>query len=176
MIVESTVPLNQLQALLNAIPGNHIFLLPDAPIYTIIGATDSFLQTSYNIREQLIGKSLFEVFPDNPTDEKANGVSNLRASLNQVVEHQKAHQMADQRYDIINPTTGAFEFKVWAASNKPVLDADGSIQCIIHSTEDITEKVRLQEENEIKEQRLVESESRFRSIVVQAPVPILLSR
>ena len=90
MRVETEVSLNQLQATLNAIPGNHIFLLPDAPIYTIIGATDSFLQISYRTREQLIGKPLFEVFPDNATNEKANGVSNLRASLNQVLYYKKA--------------------------------------------------------------------------------------
>jgi len=176
MRVENEVSLNQLQATLNAIPGNHVFVFPDAPRYTIIGATDSFLEISYTTREQIIGKPLFEVFPDNATNEKATGASNLRNSLDQVVEQKKAHQMVDQRYDIINPTTGAFEFRVWAASNKPVLDTEGAIKCIIHTTEDITEKVRLLEENAIKEEQLMESESRFRRMVEQAPVPMLLSR
>ena len=176
MNIGTIVPPVDLQTLLNVIPGNHIFLLPDAPTYTIIGATDSFLQTSYCTREQLIGKPLFDIFPDNDADEAPTGVSNLRASLNLVVEQKKAHKMADQRYDIINPTTGAFELKVWTASNKPVLDADGAIQCIIHTTEDITDKVRLQEDNEVKGEQLEESQNRFRRMVEQAPLPILLSR
>ena len=176
MRVERVVPPIDLQTTLNAIPGNHVILLPDAPTFTIIGATDSFLQTSYTTRDQLIGRPLFEIFPDNTADEKATGVMNMRASLEHVIRHKEAHQMADQRFDIINPHTGGFEYKVWAASNKPVFNAEGAIQCIIHTTADITEKVRLQEENKLKEERLNESEKRFRSMVEQAPVPILLSR
>ena len=176
MIAESTVPQIDLSIIMNAIPGNHVFLLPNAPTFTIIGATDSFLQTSYTTREQIIGKPLFEIFPDNSTDEKATGVNNLRASLTYVLLQKEAHQMALQRYDIVNPHTGAFEFKVWAASNKPILNREGAIQYIIHTTEDITEKVQLQEEIVLKEKKLQESESRFRSMVEQAPVAILLSR
>ena len=176
MNLESVVPPTDLQTTLNAIPGNHVILLPDAPNFTIIGATDSFLQTSYTTREQLIGKPLFKVFSDDTTNENATGVINLLASLNFVIDQKETHQMPNQRFDIINPHTGEFEFKVWAASNKPVLDAAGNIQCIIHTTEDITEKVRLQKENILREEQLNESERRFRHMVEQAPVPILLSR
>lgn len=168
-------PIN-LQTTLNAIPGNHVILLPNAPTFTIIGVTDAFLQTSLTAREQIVGKPLFEVFPDDPANEKATGVNNLRASLNNVVTQKVAHQMTNQRYDIINPQTGAFEIRVWAASNKPVLDAGGAIQCIIHTTEDVTEKVRMQEDIVVGAEKLQESESRFRRMVEQAPIPILLSR
>lgn len=174
MHLESSVPAIDLQTTLNAVPGNHVILLPDAPSFTIVGATDSFLKISYQTREQIVGRPLFEVFPD--SNEEATGVTNLHASLNYVMEHKEEHQMADQRYDIINPVTGEFEFKVWAASSKPVFDSEGKIQCIIHTTEDLTEKVRLQEENDIRREKLMDSESRFRNMVEQAPVPILLTR
>ena len=134
-----------LQAVVNAIPGNHVLLLPDAPAFTIMGVTDTFLQTSYTTREQILGRSLFEIFPDNTTGGRAAGVANLLASLNHVLAHKEVHQMADQQYDIINPHTGAFEFKVWAASNTPVLDADGAVQCIIHTTEDITDRIKAEQ-------------------------------
>jgi hypothetical protein len=32
-------------------------------------------------REQILGKGIFEVFPDNPNDPSADGVRNFRASL-----------------------------------------------------------------------------------------------
>ena len=173
---ETVLPPIALQTIVNAIPGNHVFLLPNAPIFTIIGATDSFLHTSYTTREKIIGKPLFEIFPDNAIDEKATGATNLRASLYHVIDHREAHQMADQRYDIINPQAGAFEYKVWAAFNMPVLNDEGTIQYIIHTTEDITEKVRLQEENAGNVQQLNDSEKRFRRMVEQVHIPILLSR
>ena len=177
MNLETAVPfLLDLHPILNAIPGNHVILLPNPPTFTIVGATDTFLKTSYTIRDKIVNRPLFEIFPDDTTDEKADGVSNLRASLEYVMDHKEIHLMADQRYDIINPQTGAFEFKVWAASNRPVMNAEGQIQCIIHTTEDITEKVKLREEGTRKEEKLKESETRFRLMVEQAPVPILLSR
>ena len=165
MNVERVVQAVNLQTILNTIPGNHVILLPDAPRFTIIGATDSFLQTSYKTRDTIIGRSLFEVFPDNTTNDEATGVLNVRSSLEYVIARKETHQMADQRYDIVNPETGSFEFKVWAASNKPVLNSEGAVQYIIHTTEDITERVRLQKENDLSRERLEESESRFRALV-----------
>ena len=35
-----------LQAIVEAIPGKHLILLPDSPTFTIVGVTDSFLQTA----------------------------------------------------------------------------------------------------------------------------------
>jgi PAS domain-containing protein len=176
MVVNSAVPPIDLQTTLNAIPGNHVILLPDAPNFTIIGATDSFLKTSYTTREKILGKPLFEIFPENTMDEQCNGINNLRASLEYVIEQKDAHQMVGQRFDIINPHNGDLEYKIWAASNKPVLNVEGAIQCIIHTTEDITDKIRLQEERTFREEKLHDSESRFRHMVEQAPIPILLSR
>jgi PAS domain S-box-containing protein len=176
MIEESTVPPVDLQAIFNAIPGNHFILLPDAPAFTIIGASDSLLQISYTTREQIVGKSLFEVFSDNTTGGEATGVADVRASLNHVIKYKEVQHLPNQRYDIVNPETGAFEFKIWAATNKPVLNAQGEVQYIIHTTEDITEKVRLQQENADRIDRLNDSETRFRHMVEQAPVPIALTR
>ncbi len=59
-------------------------------------------------REEVVGRPLFEVFPDNPTDPGATGVRNLQASLDEVLRTGKPHRMALQKYDIRTPG-GAFE-------------------------------------------------------------------
>src|SRR4051794_28341585 len=97
---------------LNAIPGNHLILLADQPRFTILSATDSYLLDTYQEREKIIGKSLFEAFPDNPEIPDATGVKNLRQSLDHVVEHKVLHEMKYQRYDVYNAEKGIFEFKV----------------------------------------------------------------
>lgn len=165
-----------LQIILNAIPGNHLILLPDAPRFTIVGITDGLLHTTHTKREQVIGRPLFDVFPDNRADEHATGTINVQASLQDVLRHKTEQRLPQQRYDVANPHTGAFEYRVWAASNKPVLDAQGAVRYIIHTTEEITEQVRMQEAMVTKAAQLNESEGRFRRMVEQAPVPILLSR
>ena len=119
-----------------------------------------------------MGRPLFEVFPDNTTNDKAMGVLNLRSSLEFVIAQQVPLQMADHRYDIVNPQTGNFEFKVWSSSNTPVVNSEGIVQYIIHTTEDITEKVKLQEENNFSRERLEKSESRFITLANASSVVI----
>jgi PAS domain S-box-containing protein len=162
---KSAAPPIDLQTTFEAIPGKHVILLPNAPTFTIVGATDSFLKTAYRTRDEIIGRPLFEVFPDNTTIDEATGVLNLRSSLEYVIAQKDTHKMADQRYDIVNPETGSFEVKFWTASNKPVLNSEGTVQYIIHTTEDVTERVRLQKENDLSRESLEKSESRFRALV-----------
>ena len=162
--------------ILDSIPGNHLILLPDAPAFTIVGATDAYLEATYTTREQIIGKGVFEIFSDNSDNAERTGVFNLNASLHYVLEKKKPHHMDDQRYDVINPQTGVFEHKVWSPQNKPVPDKTGQVQYIIHTVEDITEKLRLEEESRVTGQKLGEIENRFRNMVEQAPVAILLTQ
>lgn len=131
--------------ILNALPGNHLILLPDAPHFTIVAVTDACLRSTYTTREAILGKGVFEVFTDDTTNPQATGVANLAASLHHVVCHKQAHYMAEQRYDVINPGRGSFERKVWKLSNQPVLDEVGNLRYIIHTTEDITHQVELME-------------------------------
>jgi PAS domain S-box-containing protein len=128
-------------SILNSIPGNHLILLPDAPRFTIAGATDAYVKSTYIKREEVIGQGVFESLTDDPQNPEATGVKNLSASLHYVLEHKREHRMADQRYDVLNPKTGQFELKVWSPLNKPVLDGKGNVQYIIHTVEDVTEKV-----------------------------------
>ena len=139
------------QRLFESAPGLYLVLLPDL---TIVAVSDAYLQATMTQREQILGRGLFEVFPDNPNDPEATGVSNLRASLNQVLQKGKAHTMAVQKYDIRKPD-GTFEERHWSPLNKPVLDDNGDILYIIHRVEDVTEFVRLKK-NEARQQKLTE--------------------
>jgi signal transduction histidine kinase/ActR/RegA family two-component response regulator len=87
------------------------------------------------------------VFPDNPDDIAANGVSSLRASFDFVRERLLPHTLAVQKFDIRRPAEegGGFEERYWSPINAPVLDHRGELRFIINRVEDVTELVRLQE-------------------------------
>src|SRR5260221_366036 len=85
--------------------------------------------------------SIFEVFPDNPGDPAADGVANLRGSLNRVLQHGITDTMAIQQYDVRRPD-GVFEERFWSPVNSPVFGADRRIEYIIHRVEDVTEFVK----------------------------------
>jgi signal transduction histidine kinase len=128
--------------LFESVPGLYLVLTPDLHI---VAASDAYLQASMTKREEIVGRNLFDVFPDNPDDPTATGTINLGASLDRVLQSRTADTMAVQKYDIRRPESegGGFEERYWSPVNSPVLDRDGSISYIIHRVEDITEFVRL---------------------------------
>lgn len=55
-------------------------LLDPGPGLRIVDINDAYAQATLTSRGDIVGKSLFDVFPDNPDDPFADGVSNLYAS------------------------------------------------------------------------------------------------
>jgi PAS domain S-box-containing protein len=129
------------RALFEGVPGSYLVLDPDL---RIVAVSDAYLRDTMRTREDLLGRAIFDAFPDNPEDPEATGVRNLRASLGQVVRHRAPHTMAVQKYDIQRPD-GGFEVRYWCPVNSPVLGEDGRLKYVIHRVEDVTEYVRLKE-------------------------------
>jgi len=135
------------QTLFEAVPGLYLILSPDLKI---VDANDAYLDATMTRRKEITGRNLFDVFPDNPRDVAATGVSNLRASLNYVLKNKTQHSMAVQKYDIRRPD-GSFEERFWSPLNKPVLNSESEIKYIIHRVEDVTEFIRLKNEQLAKD-------------------------
>jgi PAS domain S-box-containing protein len=135
------------QAVFESLPGNYLLLAPDL---TIVGVTDAYLRATMTRRKDILGRALFDVFPDNPDDPGATGVRNLEASLSRVLAHKRPDRMALQKYDIRRPESegDGFEERYWSPLNTPVLDAAGDVRYIIHWVEDVTEFIRLKREME----------------------------
>jgi PAS domain S-box-containing protein len=133
-MVESVKNLPDFRLLFESAPGLYLVLSPELHI---VAVSDAYAEATMTRREEILGRGLFEVFPDNPDDPAADGVSKLRASLAAVLNHRKTHTMALQKYDIRRPD-GGFEVRYWSPVNKPVLNARGEIAWIIHRVEDIT--------------------------------------
>ncbi len=121
------------------------FLVLDAHL-VIVAVNDAYLAATATDRDALRGQSIFEAFPDNPADPTADGVRNLRRSLETVLATGRADTMALQRYDIPidrDDAGGYFVERYWSPINTPVLDGDGALTHIIHRVEDVTEFVQL---------------------------------
>lgn len=128
------------QTLFESAPGLFLVLTPELKI---VAASNAYLSATLTKRSEITGRHLFKVFPDNPNDPKATGVSNLKLSLQRVLTNKKPDTMAIQKYDIQSPDRDKFEERYWSPVNSPVLDKNGNIQYIIHRVEDVTEFVGL---------------------------------
>src|SRR5258708_1163209 len=96
--VERALP--DFRTLFEAAPGLYLVLRSD---FTIVAASDAFLRATMTQREEILGRGIFEVFPDNPANPSATGVRNLQASLERVRDSNTADTMAVQKYDIRKP-------------------------------------------------------------------------
>jgi signal transduction histidine kinase len=132
--------------LFESVPGLYLILTPDL---RIVAASDAYLRATKTRRDEILGRGLFDVFPDNPADEHATGTRNLRSSLERVRETKAADAMAVQKYDIRRPEAegGGFEERHWSPVNSPVLDEHGELTYIIHRVEDVTEFITLKQQD-----------------------------
>ncbi|MBD2004529.1 PAS domain-containing protein [Trichocoleus sp. FACHB-40] len=142
------------QTLFESIPGFYLVLMPN---FTIVAVSDAYLRATMTKREEILGRRMFDVFPDNPDDPSATGVRNLKASLESVLQNRVADTMAVQKYDIRRPESegGGFEEKYWSLINSPIFGENEEIAYIIHRAEDVTEFVRLKQ-LEIEQHKLTE--------------------
>jgi signal transduction histidine kinase/DNA-binding response OmpR family regulator len=131
--------------LFQSAPGLYLVLDPDL---NIVAVSDAYLRATMTKREVILGRGIFDVFPDNPQDPSATGVRNLRTSLERALREKVSDAMAVQKYDIRRPESegGAFEQRHWSPVNSPVLGPNNQVLYIIHRVEDVTEFVRLKQE------------------------------
>jgi hypothetical protein len=131
------------RALFEGCPGAYLVLLPDSPRFTIVAVSNAYLSATMTKRDDILGRGLFEVFPDNPADSTATGVRNLSASLHRVIDNRAPDTMAIQKYDIAKPGTGDFQERYWSPVNTPVQDDTGGVRYIVHRVEEVTDFARL---------------------------------
>ena len=59
----------------------------DAPVYTMLDVNNAYLQSTNTTREALVGKSVFGVFPANPTDNVSKNIERTLFSFEQAIKN-----------------------------------------------------------------------------------------
>lgn len=133
-----------------------------SPGLEILAATDSYLEITLQSRENIIGKKLLDVFPDNPESPESNNADKLKESLNKTISSGKTDNLGVLRYDIPKPG-GGFVIRFWEAIHEPVISESGEVLYVIQSTNDVTER-------ETTKIELSESEEKFKFLADSLPL------
>lgn len=120
----------------------------DNPRFTFVQVNDAYTKMTQRVPEELIGKSLFEAFPENPDEEKPTGVEKLRNSFQKVIASKQADEIQTTRYDIVLDD-GEFKEVYWKVNNTPVFDKSGDVEFIINSATIITDQILSERENKL---------------------------
>lgn len=107
------------------------------PGLRIIDINEAYAQATITDRGRAPGEKLFDVFPDNPLDPGADGVSNLYESIRQAAQSGRMHTMAVQRYDV-RDHNGCFVRRYWQPTNTPIFDDAGRLLYILHHGNPVT--------------------------------------
>ena len=126
----------------NVMPG--MCLILDAA-FNILAQNDDHARATLSIAKNVVGRNLFDAFPDNPYDSNASGVASVRQSLLKVLKTRQSDAMPIIRYDV-QPELGGFQERYWAITNTPILGEDGFVRWIINRAEDATELAVLRQQ------------------------------
>lgn len=145
------LPENIFQIVFEKSPGS-LLVKADLPRFTIVAASDSYLEITARSRKDVLGKGFFEIFPD---DEKFDEHTNARYVFTKVVETGKAIEVPTYRFDVHNKAKQQNEIRYWSCCNTPILSPDDKVAYILNTIVDITDEVKARE-------AALESESRLR--------------
>lgn len=127
-------------AVFQALPSPVLLLTPDL---VSVDANRAYVRVSGRSLTELIGRCVFDVFPDNPSDPQATGPQAVRASMERVLATGEQDTMALQKYSVEVPgRPGVFDERYWSPVNVPVVDAEGRVSLIVHRVEEVTALVR----------------------------------
>jgi len=155
---------NPYSAVVEALTGNHLLLLPDAPKFTIVAASKDYLTVSNSSPTDIVGRGVFEIFPG----VEYNGPAGLLASLHKVLDKKQPDQPGIIRYDL-RTNNGTYEERYWETVNSPILNEAGETIYILQSIQDITDKIKAAQIEEV-----IKGLTQVNNLFAQVPVPVCI--
>lgn len=113
-------------------PTSACILTPDLQI---VAVNENFLIMTSKQRAEVIGYNVCEVWPESPA-----GAEALRISVAAVMHSKKPHRMPITRWDGQFDQSGDFEH-YWQVLNSPVFNEYGEVDCILQTSENVTDTV-----------------------------------
>ncbi|RYE59611.1 MAG: PAS domain S-box protein [Sphingobacteriales bacterium] len=163
------------KAIFNHSQAAMLIVSPDED-YIMLDVNEAYLSGTNTTREDLVGKSVFAVFPGNPTDEVSKNIERTYYSFEQAIKTKKPHTMSNYRYDIPIRGTNEFEERYWTTTNTPMLDENGEVIYFIHSPTNVTEIYKLREREQSGVEALKNQRKQLYATFMQAPVGIAIFR
>ena len=127
------------EALFNVSP--YPYLLLSAPDLTIIGANAAYLRSTGRTAKDIVGKHVFQAFPENPADPESTSIQDVRDSIERAIATKLPDTTPFLRYAVPHETSEGTVFQeiYWSAVHTPVMDADGEVAFVAQNAIDVTD-------------------------------------
>lgn len=121
-------------------PDPYWVISANPPVFTVLEVNDAHNQVSKLKRKDIIGKPLFEVYPDKSKKFLTTGINDVELSLLRVIETRKSDVMDTIQYSLKQPD-GPQGLHYWQPVNVPILDEKGDVEFIVQSSRNVTSQV-----------------------------------
>lgn len=138
----TSLSLSDYERLFEAMAEHYAVLTPD---FKIVSVTKSYAALTKQVPRELVGRDLFEAFPDNP-NEKSSPTKTLRESIEKVIATGRPDSLEEIRYDFSAGRN--FVQRYWRVANSPIFDDAKKLKYIVHGVVEITDAVELRKGNE----------------------------
>jgi len=140
--------LSDYQALFRHSPYGYLVMSPDL---TIVGASGAYLRSVQRTEEDIVGRYVFDAFPENPSDPNATNISEVKASLLRALAKGEPDTTAFVRYAVpIETAEGKkFEERYWSTVHTPVLDESGMPFLVLQNPIDVTDLYHFDEQSQV---------------------------
>ena len=109
-----------------------------------VAANRAYLEVTASRFEDLVGRCIFDAFPNDRDDRENRSAQVLRQSLEKVLRTRRRDVIAFLPYRVARVAGGELEERFWSATHTPLLDDAGEVAFILQHTVDVTELHRWQ--------------------------------
>lgn len=112
-----------------------------------VAANAAYLRVTATRLEDLLGRRIFDVFPNDPDNPNNESVQLLRRSLERALASGRPDALALIRYRVPQHTSQGIEVadRYWSATHTPIVDGEGRVAFVLQHTVDVTELQQLRE-------------------------------
>lgn len=109
-----------------------------------VEANRAYLEVTASTREALIGRLIFDLFPNDPADPRNWNAQLLRESFARVLQTRQRDVIAYLPYRVARTPEGELVERIWSATHTPICGPSGDVEYILQHTVDVTELHELQ--------------------------------
>jgi PAS domain S-box-containing protein len=145
--------------------GASVIVQANAPHFTVVAASNAFLQTFGLTGTKFIGAYFFNIFSENNN----SAAVVLNESFNNAIATKVPTLIASYPFNLpggTNLTT------YWSATNIPLVDDSGHVVYVIHTPVDITAQLSLKHEQAARMLNLQIQQDRMNELFMKAPVGV----
>ncbi|MEN3276345.1 MAG: hypothetical protein V7631_2135 [Massilia sp.] len=139
--------LSDYQALFRASPYPYLVMTPDL---TIVAASGTYLRSVQRTEAEIVGRHVFEAFPQDPDNPESTDISEVKASLLRALAKGQPDTTAFVRYSVAvdTPAGRKYEERYWSTVHTPVLDEQGKPILVFQNPVDVTDLYRFNEQSQ----------------------------